>query len=65
MTTPFNMLSRCPVISLPSGFADNGVPTGLQIVAPAYRDEIAFQAAMAFEAASGGWYGEGKPRPAI
>ena len=44
-------------------FAANGVPTGLQIVAPTYRDEIAMQAAMAFEAACGGWYGPGR-RPA-
>ena len=63
MTTPFNMMSRCPVVSVPSGFAANGVPTGLQIVAPTYRDEIAMQAAMAFEAACGGWYGPGR-RPA-
>jgi amidase len=64
MTTPFNMMSRCPVMSVPSGFAGNGVPTGLQIVAPTYRDEIAMQAAMAFEAAIGGWYGKGQ-RPSV
>ncbi|WP_050929776.1 amidase [Aestuariivita boseongensis] len=64
MTTPFNMMSRCPVISVPSGFAGNAVPTGLQIVAPTYRDEIAMQAAMAFEAAIGGWYGKGQ-RPSV
>ncbi|MCP5071682.1 MAG: amidase [Rhodobacteraceae bacterium] len=63
MTTPFNMMSRCPVISVPSGFAGNGVPTGLQIVAPAYRDEVAFQAAMAFETASGGWFRDNDNRP--
>ncbi|MGB3315985.1 MAG: amidase, partial [Albidovulum sp.] len=27
MTTPFNMLSRLPVLSVPSGFAATGVPT--------------------------------------
>ena len=64
MTTPFNMMSRCPVISVPSGFAANGVPTGLQIVAPTYRDEIAMQAALAFETASGGWYRPGH-RPSV
>ncbi len=63
LTTPFNMLSRCPVISVPTGHASNGVPTGMQIVAPAYRDEIAFQAAMAFESASGGWYRDEGSRP--
>ncbi|MBJ6373221.1 amidase [Sedimentitalea sp. CAU 1593] len=64
MTTPFNMMSRCPVISVPSGFAANGVPTGLQIIAPTYRDEIAMQAAMAYETACGGWFGNGQ-RPTI
>jgi Asp-tRNA(Asn)/Glu-tRNA(Gln) amidotransferase A subunit family amidase len=38
MTWPFNILSRCPVLSVPSGFADNGVPTGLQIVGRTYDD---------------------------
>jgi small subunit ribosomal protein S28e len=32
MTLPFNLFSRCPVISVPSGLAANGVPTGVQIV---------------------------------
>lgn len=61
LTHPFNMHSRCPVVNVPSGFAANGVPTGLQIVGPAYRDEIALQAAMAYEAACGGWYKDRKP----
>lgn len=63
MTTPFNMMSRCPVITVPTGVASNGVPTGLQIVAPAYRDEVAFQAASAFEAACGGWFGDISNQP--
>ncbi len=65
LTTPFNMMSRCPVVTVPSGFGASGVPTGLQIVAPAYRDEIAMQAAMAYEAALGGWFGDTKARPAL
>ena len=32
MTYPFNLLSRCPAATVPSGFASSGVPTGLQIV---------------------------------
>lgn len=64
MTTPFNMMSRCPVLSVPSGFAANGVPTGLQIVGPTYRDTVVMQAAMAFEAASGGWFAPGQ-RPVV
>jgi amidase len=52
MTYPFNMLSRCPVISVPSGFARNGVPTGIQIVGRTYDDVRVFRAAAAFERAS-------------
>jgi amidase len=52
MTYPFNMLSRCPVLSVPAGYASNGVPCGIQIVGPAYEDTLVFQAAAAFEAAS-------------
>ncbi|NKB39431.1 MAG: amidase [Gammaproteobacteria bacterium] len=38
MTWPFNMLSRCPVLSVPSGTAKNNVPTGVQIVGRSYDD---------------------------
>ena len=48
-----------------SGFAGNGVPTGLQIVGPTYRDAVVFQAGMAFEAACGGWYQSAAARPSI
>jgi len=50
-TYPFNMLSRCPVLSLPSGLAANGVPTAVQFVARSYDDQRAFSAALAFEQA--------------
>ncbi|MFK7752743.1 MAG: amidase [Sedimentitalea sp.] len=60
MTTPFNTLSRCPVLSVPSGHASNGVPTGIQIVGRTYCDEDVFQAGLAYETAVGGWYGAGK-----
>ena len=45
----FNMLGRCPAISVPSGFGDNGVPTGLHIVSKAYDDIAVFRVAAAFE----------------
>ena len=32
MTHQFNMLHNCPVLSVPSGHAATGVPTGIQIV---------------------------------
>lgn len=49
MTLPFNISSRCPAMSVPSGFAANGVPTGLQIVGRTYEDASVFQAAAAYE----------------
>jgi amidase len=51
MTYPFNTLSRCPVLAVPSGIGAAGVPTGIQLVGPAYEDAVVFQAAMAYEAA--------------
>lgn len=51
MTYPFNMLSRCPVISVPSGHVRSGVPTGIQIVGRTFDDQRVFRAAAAFEAA--------------
>ena len=35
---PFNMLNRLPVLSIPSGLASNGVPTGVQIVGKPFED---------------------------
>jgi amidase len=46
----FNMMGRCPAISVPSGIGDNGVPTGLHIAASAYRDTAVFKVAGALEA---------------
>jgi amidase len=65
MTSPFNTMSRCPVLSVPSGRAGNGVPTGIQIVGRTYCDADVFRAGMAFEAAVGGWYGEARKRPEL
>ena len=65
MTTPFNTMSRCPVLSVPSGRAANGVPTGIQIVGRTYCDADVFRAGMAFETAVGGWYGKPGTRPAL
>ena len=49
MTVPFNVCSRCPVISVPSGRARNGVPTGMSIVGKTYDDLTVFQVARAYE----------------
>ncbi|MEU1229582.1 amidase [Streptomyces sp. NPDC005828] len=50
LTTVFNIASRCPVLSVPSGFASNGVPTGVQVVGRTYDDVTVFRAAAAIEA---------------
>ena len=51
MTYPFNLLSQCPVATVPSGFANSGVPTGLQIVGRTYDDISVLTAAKAYEGA--------------
>jgi len=56
MTYPFNMLSRCPVLSLPSGVTPNGVPSGVQFVGRTYDDKKVFAAAMAYEQAAGEFF---------
>ncbi|MEY2580964.1 MAG: amidase [Ilumatobacteraceae bacterium] len=58
MTVPFNLFSRCPVLSVPSGLASNGVPTGVQIVGRTYEDVSTFQVGAAIEAAG---FGFGSP----
>jgi Asp-tRNA(Asn)/Glu-tRNA(Gln) amidotransferase A subunit family amidase len=49
MTLPFNICSRSPALSVPSGRAANGVPTGMQIVGRSYDDRAVFRAAAAYE----------------
>ena len=44
-------LAGTPAISVPSGLSD-GLPTGLQIMAPALADERCFRVAAAFESAT-------------
>jgi Asp-tRNA(Asn)/Glu-tRNA(Gln) amidotransferase A subunit family amidase len=53
-TPAFNLLSRCPVIAVPTGFAENHVPTSMQVVAAPYRDVDAFHVAWLHARASGG-----------
>jgi Asp-tRNA(Asn)/Glu-tRNA(Gln) amidotransferase A subunit family amidase len=65
LTHPFNMLHNCPVISVPSGRAPSGVPTGIQIVGKPQDDLSVFQAAYAFEREVGGWYRSASERPAL
>jgi hypothetical protein len=57
LTPLFNLASRCPVLNVPSGFADNGVPTGVQIVARTYDDVTAFRVGAALERVRPFWGG--------
>ena len=50
LTIPANM-AGIPAISLPCGFS-NGLPIGLQIMAPAFGEEVLFRAAYAYEQAN-------------
>ncbi len=50
-TFPFNMLSRCPVMTMPSGLVSNGVPTGIQSLGRTVDDQPVFGAALAYEQA--------------
>ena len=50
LTIPANM-AGIPAISLPCGFS-NGLPIGLQMMAPAFGEEVLFRAAYAYEQAN-------------
>jgi len=55
LTHGFNLVSQCPVMSVPSGFSSYGVPTGIQIVGKPFDDLRVFRAAAAFEGATTPW----------
>lgn len=65
MTSPFNTMSRCPVLSMPSGRARNGVPTGIQLIGRTFCDEDVFRAASAYERAIGPWFADARRRPSL
>lgn len=49
MTALFNMFDRCPVLAVPSGMTDAGLPTGLQIVGRPHDDPTVFRIGRALE----------------
>ena len=49
MTCPFNFVSQCPVITVPSGFTTDGLPTGLQIVGRRYDESTLMKIAATLE----------------
>ncbi|HEY2054048.1 MAG TPA: amidase family protein [Solirubrobacterales bacterium] len=51
-TVAFNLCSWCPALSVPSGRAANGVPTGVQLVGRPWADADVLRAARALEGAA-------------
>ena len=49
MTPLFNMFNRCPVLSVPAGMTDRGLPVGIQIVGRPYDDATCFHIGQAIE----------------
>jgi Asp-tRNA(Asn)/Glu-tRNA(Gln) amidotransferase A subunit family amidase len=49
MTALFNMFNRCPVLSVPAGMTDRGLPVGVQIVGRPYDDVMTFRIGRAIE----------------
>ena len=49
LTYPFNLMSRHPVLAVPSGRAGNGVPTGVQIVGQTFDEPTVLRVGAAIE----------------
>jgi aspartyl-tRNA(Asn)/glutamyl-tRNA(Gln) amidotransferase subunit A len=45
-------LTGNPAISIPIGFTKNGLPVGMQIIAPHFREDLLFQLGHAYEQAT-------------
>ena len=64
MSHPFNMLGKLPVLSVPSGFSSSNVPTGIQLIARSYSDELVFQGGYNYEMLDP-WLNSSKNRPSM
>ena len=53
LTSMFNWVPWCPVISVPTGVSPEGLPLGVQIVTPPYRDDLALAVSEVVVAAFG------------
>lgn len=49
MAVPFNIANRLPVLSVPSGMADCGIPTGVQVVGKPWDELSVFEIGAAIE----------------
>ena len=63
MSHPFNMLGKLPVLSFHRVLVQ-GVPTGIQIIARSYSDELVFQGGYNYEMLDP-WLNSNKNRPSI
>ena len=63
LTHQFNLLGRCPAITIPSGHTRLGLPTGLQIIGKPFDDLTVIRTAWAFETAAGPWFSTQSSRP--
>ena len=50
MTAIFNLISPCPVISVPVGLDDDGMPVGAQLVGPRWKSDEVIRVGSAIEA---------------
>jgi amidase len=48
-------MSGCPSLAMPAGFGPEGLPIGLQIIAPVHAEMACLKLGAAFEAAGPGW----------
>jgi amidase len=46
-------MSSCPALSVPAGFNEAGLPTGVQIVGPIHHEMSCLRLAYAYEQATG------------
>src|SRR5262249_17474049 len=53
MTGIFNLVPQCPALSVPSGFTTQRLPTGIQIAAPGFGDEVVLRIGAAALGSSG------------
>lgn len=64
LTPAFNICSAHPVVAVPSGWASNDVPTGVQVVAGKWADVTSFRVAAAIESGvRAGLAGNRRPQP--
>lgn len=49
MTAPFNLVGPCPALSVPCGWDEAGMPIGLLIVGPRWREDVVLRIGRAVE----------------